>query len=284
MMKERVDLKEPVIRKKDVLILEDRYFKPENVCIVTGASSGIGRATALTMAANGLKVLCADVDEAGGAATVKMAAKLGGEARFFRADLTRDASIEACVAEAAKLGKIKFLANIAGIQHIDAIENFPMAKYDLMQAIMLRAPFFLAKLVIPHIRKSLDGAGAVGNMASIHAHITTLNKPVYNIVKFGIRGLTQSIAAEGGGKIRSFSVSTGFISTPLALKQIPTQAEQRGITQEAVVRDVMLGKSRIKEMMSPIEVANLFVFGFSHHGNYLIGGDLLFDGGVVKTY
>jgi 3-hydroxybutyrate dehydrogenase len=280
----KVDLKEPVIRKKDVLILEDRYFKPENVCIVTGASSGIGRATALALAANGVKVLCADVDEAGGTATVKMAAKLGGEARFFRTDLTRDASIEACVAEAAKLGKIKFLANIAGIQHIDAIENFPMAKYDLMQAIMLRAPFYLAKLVIPHIRMSRDGVGAVGNIASIHAHITTLNKPVYNIVKFGIRGLTQSIAAEGGGKIRSFSVSTGFISTPLALKQIPAQAEQRGITQEAVVRDVMLGKSRIKEMMSPSEVANLFVFGFSHHGRYLIGGDLLFDGGVVKTY
>ena len=103
----KVDLKEPVIRKKDVLILEDRYFKSENVCIVTGAASGIGRATALAMAANGVKVLCADVDEAGGAATVKMAAKLGGEARFFRTDLTRDASIEACVAEAAKMGKIK---------------------------------------------------------------------------------------------------------------------------------------------------------------------------------
>jgi 3-hydroxybutyrate dehydrogenase len=280
----KIDLKEPVIRKKDVLILEDRYFRPENVCIVTGAASGIGRATALAMAANGVKVLCADVDGAGGAATVKMAAKLGGEARFFEVDLTRDDRMEACVAEAAKMGKIKFLSNIAGIQHIDAIENFPMEKYDLMQAIMLRAPFCLSKLVIPHIRKSRDGEGAIGNMASVHAHITTLNKPVYNIVKFGIRGLTQSIAAEGGGKIRSFSVSTGFISTPLALRQIPAQAKQRGITQEAVVRDVMLGKSRIKEMMSPVEVANLFVFGFSQRSRYLVGGDLLFDGGMVKTY
>jgi 3-hydroxybutyrate dehydrogenase len=215
---------------------------------------------------------------------VKAAANLGGEARFVRTDLTNDASMDACVAEAVRLGRIKFLANIAGVQHIDAIENFPMTKYDLMQAIMLRAPFYLSKLVIPHIRKSRDGVGAIGNMTSIHAHITTLNKPVYNIVKFGLRGLTQSIAAEGGGKIRSFSVSTGFISTPLALRQIPPQAVQRGISQAAVVLDVMLGKSRIKEMMSPIEVANLFVFGFSKHGKYLIGGDLLFDGGVVKTY
>ncbi|MBU4370539.1 MAG: SDR family oxidoreductase [Proteobacteria bacterium] len=283
-MKRKVDLREPVIRKKDVLILEDRYFKPANVCIVTGAASGIGRATTLAMAANGVKVLCADVDEAGGEATVKMAQKSGGHAQFFKVDLTRDDQMEACVAQAAKLGMIKFLANIAGIQHIDAIENFPMAKYDLMQSIMLRAPFCLAKLVIPHIRKSRDGVGAIGNMASVHAHITTINKPVYNIVKFGLRGLTQSIAAEGDGKIRSFSISTGFISTPLALKQIPSQAEQRGITPEAVVRDVMLGKSRIKEMMTPIEVANLFVFGFSQHSRFLIGGDLLYDGGIVKTY
>ncbi len=283
-MKGKVDLREPVIRKKDVLILEDQYFKPANVCIVTGAASGIGRATTLAMAANGVTVLCADVDGAGGETTVKMAEKLGGRAQFCKVDLTRDDQIEACVARAAKLGKIKFLANIAGIQHIDPIEKFPMAKYDLMQALMLRAPFHLAKLVIPHIRKSKDGVGCIGNMASIHAHISTINKPVYNIVKFGLRGLTQSIAAEGDGKIRSFSISTGFISTPLALKQIPSQAEQRGITQEAVVRDVMLGKSRLKEMMTPVEAANLFVFGFSQHSRFLIGGDLLYDGGIVKTY
>jgi 3-hydroxybutyrate dehydrogenase len=284
MEEETVDLRAPAVEGKDLMIVGDPYFNPENVCIVTGAASGIGRATALAMAANGLKVLCADIDEAGAEETVKAAANLGGEARFVRTDLTNDASMDACVAEAVRLGRIKFLANIAGVQHIDAIENFPMTKYDLMQAIMLRAPFYLSKLVIPHIRKSRDGVGAIGNMTSIHAHITTLNKPVYNIVKFGLRGLTQSIAAEGGGKIRSFSVSTGFISTPLALRQIPPQAVQRGISQAAVVLDVMLGKSRIKEMMSPIEVANLFVFGFSKHGKYLIGGDLLFDGGVVKTY
>lgn len=284
MGEEAVDLREPVIEGKDILIVEDPYFKPENVCIVTGAASGIGRATALAMAANGVKVLCADIDAAGAEATMKAAANLGGEARFVRTDLTNDASMDACVAEASRLGRIKFLANIAGIQHIDAIENFPMAKYDLMQAIMLRAPFYLSKLIIPHIRKSRDGVGAIGNMTSIHAHVTTLNKPAYNIVKFGLRGLTQSIAAEGAGKVRSFSVSTGFVSTPLALRQIPSQAAQRGISQAAVVRDVMLGKSLVKEMMTPIEVANLFVFGFSKHGKYLLGGDLLFDGGLVKTY
>ena len=108
--------------------------------------------------------------------------------------------------------------------------------------------------------------------------------PVSSITKFGLRVLSQSISAEGDGKIRSFSVSTSFVKTPLALNQIPAQAKQRGITPEEVVRDVMMGKSRIKEMMSPIEVANLFIYGFSHYARYLVGGDLLFDGGTVLTY
>jgi 3-hydroxybutyrate dehydrogenase len=114
--------------------------------------------------------------------------------------------------------------------------------------------------------------------------MVTRNKPVYNITKFGLRGLAQSIAAEGEGKVRGFTISTGFIKTPLALKQVPDQAKQRRITPEEVVKDVMLGRSQIKEMMTPVEVANLYVIGFSFLGKYLIGGDLLFDGGMVKTY
>jgi 3-hydroxybutyrate dehydrogenase len=225
-----------------------------------------------------------DINEEEGNKTQKKAREMGGQMIFIKTDLTKDEDIEHAVVEAAKLGIIKYLANIAGIQHIDSVDNFPMEKYDLMQRLMLRAPFYLSKLTIPHMRKSSDGSGVIGNMTSIHAHICTINKPVYNITKFGLRALTQSIAAEGDGKIRSFSVSTSFVKTPLALNQIPSQAEQRGITQEEVVRDVMMGKSRIKEMMSPIEVANLFIFGFSRFARYLIGGDLLFDGGAVLTY
>ena len=97
------------------------------------------------------------------------------------------------------------------------------------------------------------------------------------------QSLAQSISAEGEGKIRSFTVSTGFIKTPLALNQIPAQAAQRGITQEEVVRDVMLGKSRIKEMMDPVEVANQFIYGFSKHARYLVGGDLLAPAHELRT-
>lgn len=279
-----MDITEPQITHAEILSLVDENFNPKNVCIVTGAGTGIGRATAMAAAANNLMTVGLDINEAEGEKTQKLAREMGGQMIFLKTDLARDKDIENAVQEAGKLGHIKYLANIAGIQHIDSIENFPMEKYDLMQRIMLRAPFFLSKLVIPRMKESGDGTGVIGNMASVHAHICTLNKPVYNITKFGLRALSQSISAEGRGKIRSFSVSTGFVKTPLALRQVPDQATQRGITQEEVVTEVMMGHSRVKEMMSPVEVANLFLLGFSRFARYLVGGDLLFDGGMVLTY
>jgi len=279
-----MDIREPEINHEDILVLNDDHFSTDNVCIVTGSGTGIGRATAIAAAANNLMTVGLDINEEEGMRTQKMARDMGGQMIFVKTDLCREGDIEHAVVEAAKLGTIKYVANIAGIQHIDPIENFPMEKYDYMLNLMLRTPFYLSKLTIPHIQKSDDGTGAIGNMASIHAHISTLNKSVYNITKFGLRALTQSIAAEGEGRIRSFTVSTGFVKTALALNQIPAQAEQRGVTPEEVVRDVMLGHSRVKEMMSPIEVGNLFIFGFSRFAKYLVGGDLLFDGGMVRTY
>lgn len=277
-------IREPEIRPEDILKVEDEDFNINNVCIVTGAGSGIGRATAIAASANNLMTVGLDIDAAAGKKTQQLARKMGGQMIFIKTDLTKDADMEHAVREAAKLGRIRYLTNIAGIQHIDSVENFPMAKYDQMMSIMLRAPFYLSKLVIPYFKQNDDGKGVIGNMSSVHGHICTLNKPAYNITKFGLRALSQSIAAEGEGKIRSFTVSSGFVRTQLALNQIQAQAKQRHITPAKVVKDVMMGKSRIKEMMSPIEVGNLFIFGYSRFAIYLNSGDLLFDGGMTLTY
>ncbi|MEH0018699.1 MAG: SDR family NAD(P)-dependent oxidoreductase [Desulfobacter sp.] len=279
-----MDIREPDITGDEILILEDPDFHTDNVCIVTGCGTGIGRAVSIAAAANNLTVLGLDINREEGEKTAEKANTFSGKMTFCRTDLSVDADIEAAVSAAARQGQVKYLANIAGIQHIDTVENFPMDTYDLMQRIMLRAPFYLSKLAIPHMKRSADGCGAIANMASVHAHICTRNKPVYNITKFGLRALSQSISAEGEGKIRSFTVSSGPVKTPLTQNQVAAQAEQRGITPDQVVEEVMMGKSRVKEMMSPIEVANLFIHGFSRFSRYLVGGDLLFDGGVVLTY
>jgi 3-hydroxybutyrate dehydrogenase len=279
------DLSQPELTTDDLLVLDDPRFGPETVAIVTGAASGIGRATTVALAANGLTVVAADIDEAGLDGTVEKAADLDapGPIHAVPTDLTNDDDVAAMVDAAAEAGDLRYVANIAGMQHIASIPEFPMEKYDLLLDIMLRAPFLVAKLAMPHIRE-VDGRGAIGNMSSVHGHYATQDKAAYITAKHGLHGLTKSIAAEGGGRLRGFSVSVGYVLTPLMVNQIEDTAEERGISEREVVEDVMLGQARTKEMMTPAEVANLFVFGFSRHGKHLNGGDMLHDGGYSTTY
>ncbi|OLZ42708.1 D-beta-hydroxybutyrate dehydrogenase [Natrinema saccharevitans] len=279
-------LSPPTVSDEEIYRFPDDSFTDRNVCLVTGAASGIGRATALAAAGNGLTVAATDVDEDGLAGTIARGEDLGleGEIEAIPGDLTVDDDIERIVDEAAQVGDLKYLANVAGMQHIDPIDEFPMETYDTMHRIMLRAPLYLSKLCLPHFRETADGRGCVGNMASVHGHYVTSDKVAYNVSKFGLRGLTQSIAAEGDGKIRAFSLSTGYVKTPLVTAQLEDTAEQRGISVDEVIEDVMLGQSRVTEMMEPIDVANLFLLGFSDLGRHLDGGDLLFDGGMTLTY
>jgi len=280
------ELSPPPITEDQVLQLDDERFHPDNVAVVTGAASGIGRATAIALAVNGLTVVGLDVDEAGLDDTVERVESLDADGRAVAAaaDLTDDAETEAAVEAAAEEGQIRYLANIAGMQHISPISEFPMEAYDDMTDVMVRAPFLLSKLVTPHVRATEDGVGAIGNMSSVHGRYATRDKATYITAKHALNGLTRSIAAEGDGTLRGFSVSAGYVLTPLMADQIADTAEERGITEEAVIEDVMLGQARTKELMMPVEVANLYVFGFSSHARHLNGGDLLFDGGYTKTY
>ncbi|SEH11939.1 3-hydroxybutyrate dehydrogenase [Natronorubrum sediminis] len=276
----------PTVSAADIHRINDDSFTGKNVCLVTGAGSGIGRATALAAAGNGLTVAATDIDESGLSGTIERGEELGleGDIHSIVGDLTVDDDLERIVDDAAALGELSYLANVAGIQHIDPIDEFPMEAYDQMHRIMLRAPLYLTKLCLPHFRASADGRGCVGNMSSVHGHYVTSDKVGYNVSKFGLRGLTQSIAAEGGGDVRAFSISTAYVKTPLVTAQLEDTAEQRGISVEEVIEDVMLGQSRVTEMMEPIDVANLYLIGFSTLGRHLNGGDLMFDGGMTLTY
>jgi 3-hydroxybutyrate dehydrogenase len=274
----------PTLERDDVHVVDDDRYTSESVALVTGAASGIGRATAVALAVNGLTVAALDVDADGLADTEAKATELeaSGEVQPVEADLTDDDEVIAAVEAAASLGDMRFVANIAGIQHVAPLEEFPMDVYDTMQDVMVRAPVLVSKHALPHIRDA--GGGAVGNMASVHGHYVTADKVGYNVAKFALRGLTQSIAAEGDGAVRAFSVSTGYVKTPLVVDQIPDTAAERDITEREVVEDVMLGQARATELMDPVDVANLFVLGFSELASHLNGGDLRFDDGMTLTY
>jgi 3-hydroxybutyrate dehydrogenase len=279
-------LEEPELTADDVLGVDDPYFSTENVAVVTGAASGIGRATSVALASNGLTVVGTDIDEEGLEGTVKKAEEVGieGEVIVEEGNLADEKDVESVAERADEVGDLRFVANVAGMQHISPISEFPTEKYDLMQSVMVRGPFLTAKHTMPKILDNDDGVGAIGNMSSVHGHYATKDKASYITAKHALTGLTRSIAAEGGGTLRGFSVSVGYVLTPLMVDQIEDTAEERGISEKEVIEDVMLGQARTKEMMEPVEVANLFVFGFSSHGRHLNGTDMLWDGGFTTTY
>ncbi|MCK4794239.1 MAG: SDR family NAD(P)-dependent oxidoreductase, partial [Desulfobacteraceae bacterium] len=121
-----MEIKEPEIKYEEILILQDAHFNPNNVCIVSGSGTGIGRATAIAAATNKLMTVGLDINEEEGKKTQQITREMGGQMIFIKTDLTRDEEIKNAMEEAAKLGTIKYVANIAGIQHIDSVENFPM--------------------------------------------------------------------------------------------------------------------------------------------------------------
>lgn len=281
-----LDLSEPELTTDDFLTVEDEHFDPETVALVTGAGSGIGQATAAALAANGLTVVGADIDEAGLTETSALVEDLEvpGTVLSVPTDLASEADVRAAVEAAAGEGSLRYVANIAGMQHIASLPGFPTDKFDQLLDVMLRGPFLVAKHAMPEIRETNDGVGAIANMSSVHGHYATQDKPAYITAKHGLHGLTRAIAAEGEGVLRAFTVSVGYVLTPLMINQIEDTAAERGISERAVVEDVMLGQARTKEMMTPAQVANLFTFGLSRHGRHLNGGDMLWDGGFTTTY
>jgi 3-hydroxybutyrate dehydrogenase len=150
----------PEVAAEDVLQVRDDRFGTDTTCVVTGAASGIGRATALALAANGLTVVATDVDEEGLEGTVDRAADIGaaGTVEPVPANLLDDDAAAAVIEAAAERGDLRYVANVAGMQHVAPIEAFPMDVYDRMHRVMLRAPLLLSKHALPHVREAGGGA------------------------------------------------------------------------------------------------------------------------------
>ncbi len=238
----------------------------ERVAMVTGGASGIGRAVAERLAADGYRVVVVDRP---GEAGMAVAEALGG--LFVGADLGLREECRRAVDEAlGRFGRVDVLVNNAGFQHIDAIEEFPEDVWDTMLAVMLTAPFLLLRYVWPGMKER--GWGRVVNIGSIHSLRASPFKAGYIAAKHGVLGLTRTAALEGGPYgITVNLIAPAYVRTPLVERQIADQARTRGIPEAEVIERVMLEPAAIKRLIEPEEVAGLVAFLCSDGGGSMTG-------------
>jgi 3-hydroxybutyrate dehydrogenase len=247
----------------------------DKVCIVTGAASGIGLAIAKLYAASGGKVAIADLKmEAAQAAADGINADHPGMAMAVAMDVTDEAQVNAGVAAVvAAWGGVDVLVSNAGIQIVNPIQDYAFSDWKKMLAIHLDGAFLTSKAVIPHMYAK--GAGSIIFMGSVHSKEASPLKSAYVTAKHGLMGLSRVIAKEGGTKgVRSNVICPGFVRTPLVDKQIPEQAKELGISEDEVVKKVMLGQTVDGEFTTVEDIAELALFFAAFPTNALTGQSL----------
>lgn len=256
----------------------------DKVCIVTGAASGIGLAIAKRYAVAGAKVAIADLKlEAAQAAADAINADHAGAAIAVAMDVTDEAQVNAGVAAVvAAWGGVDVLVSNAGIQIVNPVENYAFSDWKKMLAIHLDGAFLTSKAVLPHMYAK--GAGTVIFMGSVHSKEASPLKSAYVTAKHGLMGLSRVIAKEGGTKgVRTNVICPGFVRTPLVDKQIPEQAKELGISEEDVVKKVMLGQTVDGEFTTVDDIAELALFFAAFPTNALTGQSLTASHGWSMT-
>ena len=238
--------------------------------LVTGAASGIGRAVAVRLAADGAAVLLLDRDERG---VREVADELGGEPLV--ADLSDAFSIDSL--QLADRG-IDVLVNNAGIQHVAPIEEFDPERFAQIHQVMLQAPFLLTRAVLPGMYAA--GWGRIVHVSSVHGHRASAYKSAYVSAKHGLEGLSKVIALEAADKgVTSNTICPGYVRTPLVEGQISDQASSHGIAEEQVLDEVLLARTPVKRLVEPDEVAGLVAFLCGPGTDSINGTSYLMDGG-----
>jgi 3-hydroxybutyrate dehydrogenase len=250
------------------------------VAVVTGAASGIGKEIARTFLREGAKVAIADLNEAGADAT---AAELGGPDRRaigVAMDVTSEEQVEAGMAKTVKtFDRLDILVSNAGIQIVAPIDQFEFAKWKQLLSIHLDGAFLTTRAALRQMYKQGSG-GSIIYMGSVHSKEASVLKAPYVTAKHGLVGLAKVVAKEGAEHgVRANVICPGFVRTPLVDKQIPEQAKDLGISEEEVIKNVMLKDTVDGEFTTVEDVAEAALFFAAFESNALTGQSLVVSHG-----
>ena len=249
--------------------------------LVTGSTSGIGLGIATRLAADGANIVLNGFGDAAQIEALRkdLAAKNGVQVVYDGADMTKPDAIAAMMKKAIeKFGAIDILVNNAGVQHVAPVDEFPVDKWDLIIALNLTSAFHTTRLALPAMKKRRWGR--IVNIASAHALVASPFKSAYVAAKHGIAGFTKTVALEVAQQgITANAICPGYVRTPLVDKQIPDQAKAHGISEERVIREVILAPQPTKEFVQVEEVASLAAYLCSDAAAAITGAMLSIDGG-----
>lgn len=250
------------------------------VCVVTGAASGIGKRIAEVYAQAGGKVVIADLKLDAAEATAQELRAAGHEALAVAMDVSDEQQVVDGIAKAvATYGQVDVLVSNAGIQIINKITDFRLEDWRKMLAIHCDGAFLTTREVMRDMEKR-KAPGAIIYMGSVHSHEASPLKSAYVTAKHGLLGLARVVAKEGGPLgIRANVICPGFVRTPLVEKQIPEQAKEFGISEEDVVKKIMLKNTVDGEFTTVDDVANVALFLAAFETNALTGQSIVVSHG-----
>ena len=248
--------------------------------IVTGAASGIGRAIALAFAREGAMVAIADLDREAADTVADEVRGAGGRAIAVAMDVTDERAVDGGVAAAiAEFGGVDILVSNAGIQIVHRLEEFSFAEWKKMMAIHLDGAFLTTKACLPHMYGSGRG-GSIIYMGSVMSKSSALLKAPYVTAKHGLIGLAKVVAREGAEHgVRANVICPGFVRTPLMEKQIPEQAQALGISEDDVIKKIMLKDTVDGEFTTLQDVAEVALLFASFPSNALTGQSIVVSHG-----
>jgi 3-hydroxybutyrate dehydrogenase len=252
----------------------------DKVAFITGSASGIGKEIAVLFAKEGAKIVIADLNREAADATAAELKASGAEAIGVAVDVTSEEQVDAAVeAAAGAFGGIDILVSNAGIQIVHPVEEFTFAEWKKMLAIHLDGAFLTTRACLKHMYAQGRG-GSVIYMGSVHSKEASVLKAPYVTAKHGLIGLAKTVAKEGAKhNVRANVICPGFVRTPLVDKQIPEQAKSLGISEDDVIRKVMLKDSVDGEFTTTDDVARVALLFAAFPTNALTGQSLVVSHG-----